>query len=263
MAATDPQPNAPAYEISLASNMPAAQVRWLSLDNGKFLALQREYLAATERGVAILVPELDNLPTSNNGIEQLRLGLNDHGWTTIAIMPPSRSTSKTTDDQANSYHKRLSQRLKSAITASKEIHQRVIVIAQGSQVSYLIKTYLEQKKKQEQDKEKEKEKEKEQELPIALIMLNGKALTMPPKLPDDQQAYASNYQQLSSQVSDLELKLLDLYYRQDHLGQQMLYRKKLSTKKNQSAYRQMELADPYTDHLVKSVYGWLKSVGLN
>jgi len=246
-AATASQPNTSAYEINLAGSMPATQIRWLNLDSGKFLALQREYLAATERGVAILVPELDHLPTSSKGIEQLRLGLNDHGWTTITIMPPSRFTPQTASGQASSYHQRLSQRLKSAITASKEIHQQFIVIAQGSQVSYLTKAYLEQ----------------EIELPTALIMLNGKPLTIVPKLPDDQRAYAGNYQQLSSQVSDLELKLLDLYYRQDYRTQQMLYRKKLSTKKNQSTYRQMELADPYTDNLVKSVYGWLKSVGLN
>jgi len=245
-AATD-QPQAPAYEINLSRSMTAIEVRWLSLDNGKFLALQRQYLAATERGVAILLPEIDGLPSASGAINQLRVGLNDHGWTTIAIMPPPRYSPQG-NQQPLPYQQRLNERLNAAIKAVKEIGGRIIIITQGSQISYLMMAFLQQNI----------------ELPDALIMLNGKALVMPPKTPEDQPSYAQDYQQLSVQISEIDLKVLDVYHRHDSLNDEMSYRKKLSIKQKQYSYRQIELGDRYANHnVVKAVYGWLKSVGLN
>lgn len=245
LAATEPQ--APANEINLSRSIEAIEVRWLSLENGKFLALQRQYLTATERGVAILLPEIDGLPSASGAINLLRIGLNDHGWTTIAIMPPPRYSSRG-EQKPLSYQQRFNERLNSAIKAAEEIGGRIILITQGSQISYLMMAYLQQKI----------------QLPNALIMLNSKPLLILPKTPEDQPSYAQDYQQLSVQISELDLKMLDVYHRQENLSVEMSYRQKLSIKQKQHSYRQIELGDRYANHnVVKAVYGWLKAVGLN
>jgi hypothetical protein len=235
-------------EINYAQVITPTEVVWLASDGGKFLSLQREYLAATERGVAILVPDLGSLPTATNGIEQLRVGLNDHGWTTISIMPPPQFVKQPSDDQVTSYSQRIGARINSAIAASKQLGGQLIVIVQGSQVSYLTKAYLDQTMTQ----------------PDALIILNGKHLTAPPETTKDQTPYPNDHLTLSSQITKLEFRVLDIYYRQDQLKKQMALRKKLSAKNRQMAYRQTELVDSDTDlTLVKTVYGWLKYSGLN
>ncbi|NRA84099.1 MAG: DUF3530 family protein [Gammaproteobacteria bacterium] len=254
--------NASVFEQNFANShsISATEVRWLTLDSGKFLALQRHYLSATHRGTAILVADRHSTPTNSNGINQLRIGLNEHGWDTLALMPPINVTNVASTDDATepetpaaaptslSYQQQLLARLQSAYQVASLTKMDLIVIAQGSQASYITKFYLDQVLR----------------LPDAFIVLDARPEYWAKQESSDEAPIATSQALFSEQISQLDLHILDIYRLQNNLSEHMVLRKKLSIKNHQYTYRQSELYDSDNSHqLVKTVYGWLKSAGLN
>ena len=228
------------HNFALANGVIKTEVTWIPYNDGKFLALKREYLAATKLGVAIMLPDIGNLPTNEQGIEQLRIGLNDVGWDTLSLMPPNLNLSDA------SYHQQLLTRLKSAIKFCQDADNefKIIIIAQGRQVSYLTRFMLDQLIEQ----------------PEAVILLDALPLLSVIKIEKDKTAFPATYLDLSEQISQLPLSVLDIYRLQDNLNVKMALRKKLSIKNKQAAYRQTELfSADHSQRLITTVYGWLKT----
>ncbi|MFY8326434.1 DUF3530 family protein [Pseudoalteromonas sp. ZZD1] len=68
--------------------MPQGEIKPLQVGEQEFISLYREYMSAELRGVVLIIPDWQHLPTNNNGINFLRTHLNDFGYTTIAMTVP-------------------------------------------------------------------------------------------------------------------------------------------------------------------------------
>jgi hypothetical protein len=68
--------------------MPKNEVRPLKVGETEFFSLHREYMSAEQRAVVLIIPDWQNLPTNNAGVNFLRTHLNDLGYTTIAMTVP-------------------------------------------------------------------------------------------------------------------------------------------------------------------------------
>lgn len=72
----------------LSRLMPKSEVRPLKAGETEFISLHREYMSAEQRAVVLIIPDWQNLPTNNAGINFLRTHLNDLGYTTLAMTVP-------------------------------------------------------------------------------------------------------------------------------------------------------------------------------
>lgn len=262
------------HEQRLATMLPSDEVMWLDIEGGKFLALKRDYLAATQHGVVIFVSDVSAPINYKQDIEPLRTNINQYGWTSLAINAPSvtllnvtqsddikDAADKSMPDKASdnkktkavpikkmnddsSYPDALIARVISAQKWAATQSKNVIIVIQGRQVSYLLNALI------------------QQHLPplkaVIVIDANG-ALIM-----SDDQPHPTSLEQLSIGLSQLKVPLLDIYHlRNARTEAQMLKRKKLSAKEKQNSYRQY-LKSTYSkeQQLAKVVYGWLKSLGI-
>ena len=72
----------------LSRLMPKSEIRSLKAGETEFVSLYREYMSAEQRAVVLIIPDWQNLPTNNAGINFLRTHLNDLGYTTLAMTVP-------------------------------------------------------------------------------------------------------------------------------------------------------------------------------
>lgn len=262
------------HEERLATMLPSDEVMWLDIEGGKFLALKRDYLAATQHGVVIFVSDVSAPINYKQDIEPLRTNINQYGWTSLAINAPSvtllnvTQTDDVKDAADKSMPDKASDKEKTEVAPAKKINdnssypdaliarvisaqkwaatqsENVIIVIQGRQVSYLLNALI------------------QQHLPplkaVIVIDANG-ALIM-----SNDQPHPTSLEQLSIGLSQLKVPLLDIYHlKNDRTEAQMLKRKQLSIKEKQNSYRQY-LKSTYSkeQQLAKVVYGWLKSLGI-
>lgn len=257
-------------EKILASMLPKTEVVWLDSDSGKFLALQRDYLAAEQRGVAIFVSELSTPVNYNVDIEPIRTTIDQYGWTSIAINPPNLSllyktkkndnkpkmvngendteTNKsameetTKSDDGDVYADALVERILSAQEWADRHAKTNILIIQGRQVAYLANALIKQHLN-----------------PFQAIIMVDADHAMSSRNPTE---YPANIDQLSIMLSKIKTPILDVYHeKNDRVKAQMLKRKRLNIKEGQKNYRQ-HLKVSYSDEeqLSKVIYGWLKTL---
>lgn len=260
-------------EQYLATVLPSEEVLWLDSENGKFLALKRDYLAAEHKGVAIFISDVSAPINYSLDIDPLRQSINQYGWSSITIHAPSISlfnqtnsampekvgdsaTEKADDnkvDNENSmnsidqshYAKQLIARVMSAQKFAANQSKQVMLVVQGRQVSYLTDALI------------------QQHLPPlnAIVIIDAK-----PALYDSQtEQYPATTMQLATQLSMLKVPLLDIYHLEnDRTAQEMKARRQISQKAQQKKYRQY-LKSTYSkeQQLAKVVYGWLKTLGID
>lgn len=68
--------------------LPNDEVRPLLAGEVEFISLHRQSMAASQRGVALIIPDWQHTPTNNAGINFLRTQLNDLGYATLAMTIP-------------------------------------------------------------------------------------------------------------------------------------------------------------------------------
>jgi len=252
-------------EQQLASHFPSEEVLWLEHESGKFLALKRDYLAATHHGVAILISDVSAPINYTIDIEPLRTNINQYGWSTLAINAPkvtllntaqepatdSKATTVQESEKAESvksmngespYAAALISRVISAQKWAATRSKNVILIIQGKQVAYLINALTQQHLH-----------------PVkAIVLLDAAGAVMSQK----EQSYPTSFTQLSTELSQLKMPLLDIYHMKNQRTDSiMATRKKMSMKEKQKNYRQY-LKSTYSkeQQLAKVVYGWLKKL---
>jgi len=253
-------------EQNLASLLPNDEVLWLENESGKFLALKRDYLAATHRGVAIFISDLSTAVNHNLDIEPIRTNINQYGWTSLSINPPSISLLNpppkkeiekplSASDSAPTmaalpmqkqdssvYAKALIERIISAQEWAKSHSKNTILVIQGRQVAYLTDALMQQHLH-----------------PLKAIVLldaNGAMTNNNPTV------YPWTMNQLSKMISQLRMPVLDIYHlRNDRTKAQLLKRKHLSVKEKNTGYRQF-LKSTYSEEqqLAKVIYGWMKTL---
>jgi hypothetical protein len=204
------------------------------------------------KGVAILLPDWQQMATNPKGLNFLRKKLPDQGWTTISIQPPSRpenypsqALKASVQEDENSkiledYQEELSQIMAAVMKKASEYPGIFIVITQGNHGALLTDLY--QKGKNES--------------PSAFIVLSSYMPTL-----------AAN-QQYARALSETDFPVLDLYLSKDHpLAKSSADLRLTATKKAMKAYyRQAELKNikpgyyPETN-LVSAINGWLTKVG--
>lgn len=256
-------------EESLATILPQEEVTWLTGESGKFLALKRDYLAAKHRGAAIFVSDLSAPINYSLDIEPLRTTINNYGFSSITINAPSLELfAVTTQDNneekapedtkenisnhamtstvdATPYTKALIDRINSAHKMAAAESKNIILVAQGRQVAYLSNALIQQHLR-----------------PLnAVVVIDANSA-----LYDNQaQMYPATIEQLSKQLVQLKMPLLDIYHLSNSkIDKQMKMRKRLSLKTKKTSYRQ-HLKPTYSEEqtLAKVVYGWLKSLGIH
>lgn len=245
-------------EKILASMLPKTELIWLESDSGKILALQREYLAAKEKGVAIFVSELSTPVNYNVDIEPIRTTINQYGWTSLAINPPSltllnnvkkettkddiASDSAMTNVDGTAYTDALVERILSAQEWALRRSQTNILIIQGRQVAYLTSALIKQHLQ-----------------PFKAIIIVNADHAVSSKNPKE---YPANIDQLSIMMSKIKTPMLDIYdIKNSRTKAQMLKRKRLSIKAGQKKYRQhLKVSYSENEQLSKVIYGWLKAL---
>lgn len=68
--------------------LPSDEIRPLLASEAEFISLHRESMAASQRGVVLIIPDWQHTPTNNAGINFLRTELNDLGYATLAMTIP-------------------------------------------------------------------------------------------------------------------------------------------------------------------------------
>ena len=256
-------------EESLAMILPQEEVTWLTGESGKFLALKREYLAAKHRGVAIFVSDLSAPINYSLDIEPLRTTINNYGFSSITINAPSlelfaAATQDKTEEQApedskenmdspamtspvdaTPYTKALVDRINSAHKMAAAESKNIILVVQGRQVAYLSNALIQQHLR-----------------PLnAVVVIDANSALYN----NQAQMYPATIEQLSKQLVQLKMPLLDIYHLSNtDIDAQMKMRKQLSLKAKKTSYRQ-HLKPTYSEEqtLAKIVYGWLKSLGIH
>jgi len=102
----NPTPWSSVVNSDIKRFVPSDEVRPLLAGEIEFISLHRQSMAASQRGVVLIIPDWQHTPTNNTGINFLRTELNDLGYATIAMTIPdidwqARETanSTTTDDK--------------------------------------------------------------------------------------------------------------------------------------------------------------------
>ncbi|MCC9660016.1 DUF3530 family protein [Pseudoalteromonas lipolytica] len=68
--------------------LPSDEVRPLLAGEDEFISLYRQSMAPTQRGIVLIIPDWQDVPTNNAGINFLRKQLNDIGYATLAMTMP-------------------------------------------------------------------------------------------------------------------------------------------------------------------------------
>ena len=68
--------------------LPSDEVRTLLAGEDEFISLYRQSMAASQRGIVLIIPDWQHVPTNNAGINFLRKQLNEIGYATLAMTMP-------------------------------------------------------------------------------------------------------------------------------------------------------------------------------
>lgn len=92
----------------LAYYLPPGEVVWLTADtqssdesNPRYLLLERENHLAYARGSIVLIPELGTHPYQSTTIRTLYQTMNEYGWSTFALQPPTIQVSDISWQEEN------------------------------------------------------------------------------------------------------------------------------------------------------------------
>lgn len=257
--------------------MPSDEVRTLLAGEDEFIALYRQSMAGEQRGVALIIPDWQQLPTNNAGINFLRKELNDLGYATLAMTLPdidwqaqenteseeSENTQSSSDEASNqqqnngamsephfvnaapliqnavidNYKLKLIARFNSLYDTALNEQGSIVVIAQGASAGLLIEHYA--------------------NFPStrldALISLSS---------------YLPNYQRnshLNANISTISPPVLDLFFAIDNpkVTQSIQARQRWVTRNSKFDYRQRQLfglaSEPeQQQRLLKEVDGFLR-----
>ncbi len=224
----------------LTRQLPAEEIRMLDAQQ-PFLVLQRESLTAANKGTVILIPDGNEHAASANHIDSLRQHLNDFGWNTLALMPPSAQNLLQDTDSLQLYQTALQQRVSAAEQLARQQTGHIIIIAQGNSAAALNHLYASGQLPE----------------PAALILLG---------------AYLPNEQlnrELARAIASHQVPTLDLSHQHDNrfVTSQLKLRRQLADKLFKPVYRQRLLTGSgyNTDMqlwVLQEIYGWLTSVGL-
>ncbi len=222
-----------------------------------YLTIINKYTSASNKGVAILLPDWQQGATNPKAINYLSKALPNHGWTTIAIQPdnkpdnyPSRATVLSEQKEENKktiedYQIKLSAMMSALMKKAQEYPGIVIVIAQGNNAALLVDLY---------DKEKNKPAN-------ALLMLSSFRKS-------NIGLNSSVNEVFATQVATSEYPTLDLYLKNDHpltINNAKL-RHSLAQQEMKVYYRQRQLNNTVSGYypeqeLLTQINSWLNAIG--
>ncbi|MGP9799732.1 DUF3530 family protein [Rheinheimera sp. NSM] len=230
-----------AFVADLTRQITADELVELPLQQQSFLLLRREAMTSYTKGTAILLPDGSEHAASPKHIDTLRQQLNDYGWHTLALMPPTMPADIVADDVLADYQQQLVARLNAAQQLAQQTPGVTIIIAQGSSAALLNQLYASQQLTE----------------PAAFIML-GAYLT----------DTALN-RQIAKALATHQVPTLDISHQQDNnqVLSQLRLRRQLVNKHMKPVYRQRHLSgsgynSDVQQWVVQEIYGWLTSVGL-
>jgi hypothetical protein len=215
-----------------------------------FITIINENTSSNQKGVMILLPDWGMSATSSNALNYLQKTLPRQGWTTIAIQPPSRpigypSNALMLSLQIEENDKLLAQCQENLTSILNEVMKKAkdypgifVVVSKGSHAVLLADLYSRGKL----------------ESPSALVMLSGYINT-------DSLSFAKT-------LATSDFPVLDLFLSREHqlANTNASIRKAQATKEMKAYYRQSRLHNNQIGYypekqLLRSINGWLKSIG--
>lgn len=143
----------------LAYYLPPGEVVWLRPDNGqdsddeqdevRYLLLERDNHLAYDRGSIVLIPELGTHPYQSTTIRTLYQSMNDYGWYTYALQPPTVQVTDILWQEENGQRypsglfpadlqSQLAERLRLALEHARQQPGALIIIAEGVSAALVI-----------------------------------------------------------------------------------------------------------------------------
>ncbi|SEA03792.1 DUF3530 family protein [Alkalimonas amylolytica] len=229
-------------QADLQHYLPEWELRLLGEVPNALLVVHREGMTPYQQGTLVLLPDPSQHPASPRQINFLRQAMNEHGWSTVAILPnyPVSSDSATEIDHDETLN-HFQQQLQLVLTQQDWQAGHLVILAQGQSGSLLSQLDWAQLPRQ----------------PEALVFLSSYH-TDP----------ASN-RQLAQRIARQTIPVLDLAHHHDHLHIASTFelRRQWSQRHANLMYRQRLLtghAELETTQQVmyKEVYGWLSYLGL-
>lgn len=230
-----------AFVADLSRQIDTDELVEVPLSQQSFLALRRETMTSYTKGTAILLPDGSEHAASPKHIDTLRQQLNDYGWHTLALMPPSMPADITTDETLAAYQQQLIERMNAAQQLAQQNPGVTIIIAQGSSAALLNQLYA----------------SKQLTEPAAFIMLGAYL------------ADTTLNRQIAKALATQQVPTLDISHQQDNTQvlSQLRLRRQLVNKHMKPVYRQRSLTgsgynNDVQQWVVHEIYGWLTSIGL-
>lgn len=221
----------------LQRQLQAQQIQTLTAGEQSFLTLELPAMTPFVKGTVILVPDWSQHAASPKGIDYLRQLLPDHGWNTLAMMPPPATITLSAEDLLL-YQQQLLSRMQAVMNSAEKTPGAIIVIAAGHCGAVLNTLY----------------KNGELKTPQALVLVAA-------AVQDPQQN-----ELVAQALSQHQVPTLDLLPRLEnsYIASSSRLRLQLVRKHVKEIYRQRLL--PGTsgeDHpwLANEVIGWLRYIG--
>jgi uncharacterized protein DUF3530 len=240
------------YQNDLKHYLNASKIKPMLSGSEDFIILLSEETTGNPKGVAILLPDWQQIATSPKAINFLRTRLPEKGWTTITIQSPMKPENypslknndieRAEENQKTlaSYQEKLSAIIKKVMNKARNYPGTFLLVAEGNNAAILVDLYAQQKNKPTD----------------VLVILGGHLLSE-----KDNKNYAKT-------LASIEVPVLDLYLARDSAIVSTTAKLSLTQSKKQLKvyYRQQQLDNlisgyyPAND-LLKAINGWLKAIG--
>ena len=229
-------------QADLQYYLPDWEVQLIGEAADSLLVVHREAMTPHQQGTLLLLPDPSQHPASPRQINFLRHAMNQHGWSTVAVLPNYPDLANTAADMDNiNMLTQFQQQLQLVLNQQAWQAGHLVILAQGKS-GYLL-SQLDWPLQPRQ--------------PDALVFLSSYH-TDP----------ASN-RQLAQRIARLSIPVLDLAHHQDHLHIASTFelRRQWNRKQANLLYRQRLLTghaelETTQQLLYKEVYGWLSYLGL-
>lgn len=229
-------------QADLQHYLPEWELHLIGEASDRVLVIHREAMTPYQQGTLVLLPDPSQHPVSPRQINFLRHAMNQHGWSTVAVLPNYPAFANTAADIDDDETLALfQQQLQLVLSHQAWQAGHLVILAQG-QSGYLL-SQLDWAQQPRQ--------------PEALVFLSSY-----------HQDPASN-RELAQRISRQTIPVLDLAHHRDylHISSTFELRRQWSQRHANLLYRQRLItghAELETTQQVmyKEVYGWLSYLGL-
>lgn len=229
-------------QSDLQRYLPNWEVQLIGEAPDSLLVVHREAMTPYQQGTLVLLPDPSQHPASPRQINFLRQAMNQHGWSTVAVLPGSTISSYTmTELDSEKMLTQFQQQLQLVLNQQEWQTGHLVILAQGRSGNLLSQLDWTQQPRQ----------------PEALVFLSS------------YHADPAGNRQLAQRIARQTIPVLDLAHHSDHVHITSTFelRRQWSQRHANLLYRQRLLKghaelESSQQVMYKEIYGWLNYLGL-